>query len=549
MTNSQRNARKGLSGEWIGAVSNLSIQYNLGSIAPALLLLDPSRALGSEKSSYSIYPRSDETDSLLKGAVFVGAIVGQCTMGFVGDLTGSLEAAMLLTNALALIGTVGCTLAPTFGANNPDTVYSILAVSRAVLGIGVGGKYPLASAMRAEIAEAVKLNADGDEADYRAKEVARSFFWQTPGAILPYVFSAILLWLMGEPSESHATNIKTQYMILVGVGAIPSLAVLLAVARRLQQNQSWTDSCGEGEALDAGGRYCCLSVGERRGYRRIHHNKNPVFIAIQNRACWKKLAGTGLCWALYDFIYYGTAFNLPEIFSRVLGGGDDLLTDAWHNALIASMGIPGVLLAIRMMEPIGGPNPLQLWGFVSIGVASMLVAVSYASSNAGRFQTYMAIAACSLLIFTLNWGCNVSSYKTKHVWECGDGYFHRIDLTRRPRTFFVPQVSTYVLPIEVFPATVRSTFHGWSAGMGKCGAALGSFLFTKMNSVSVALTFNVCIGCCVVGVLITHYFIDDIVGGKSSASRLSVSKESGLEDETELTGMLNERSPPLAEPS
>jgi PHS family inorganic phosphate transporter-like MFS transporter len=403
MTNSQRNAKQERSGEWIGAVSNISIQYNLGSIAPALLLLDPSRALGSDKTSYSIYPRTDETDSLLKGAVFVGAIVGQCTMGFVGDLSGSLEAAMILTNALALIGTVGCMLAPTFGTNNPDSVYSLLVVSRAVLGIGVGGKYPLASA--------VELNVDGDEADHRAKKVARSFFWQTPGAILPYVFSAILLWLMGEPSESNATNVKTQYMILVGVGAIPILAVLFTVARQLQQKQRSTDSRGERETLDADGRYSCLGVGQTRGYRRIHHNRNPVFIAIQNRACWKKLAGTGLCWALYDFIYYGTAFNLPEIFSRVLGGGDDLLTDAWHNALVASMGIPGVVLAIQMMEPIGGPKPLQLWGFISIGVASMLVAVSYGSSNAGRFQTYMAVVACSLLIFTLNWGCNVSSHR------------------------------------------------------------------------------------------------------------------------------------------
>jgi PHS family inorganic phosphate transporter-like MFS transporter len=332
-------------------------------------------------------------------------------MGLVGDLTSSLEVAMVVTNALALVGTVGCTLAPIFAGNNPDTVYSILAVSRAVLGIGVGGKYPLASAMRAEKAEAMNQNVHGDDADHRAKEVARSFFWQTPGAILPYVISAILLWLMGEPSEGNSRRIRPQYMLLVGVGAVPSFAVLLAVARELRQKKNSAGPCGEGEALDAYGRCSSCRVGQRRGYRRIHHNKNPVFVSINNRVCWKKLAGTGLCWALYDFIYYGTAFNLPEIFSRVLGGGDDLLADAWHNALIASMGIPGVLLAIRMMEPIGGPKALQLWGFVSIGIASVLVAVSYGISKDGWFQTWIAIAACSLLIFTLNWGCNVSRRK------------------------------------------------------------------------------------------------------------------------------------------
>lgn len=114
------------------------------------------------------------------------------------------------------------------------------------------------------------------------------------------------------------------------------------------------------------------------------------------------------------------------------------------------------------------------------------------------------------------------------------------------RIFFIPQVATYVLPIEVFPTTVRSTFHGWSAGMGKCGAALGSFLFTKLNAVSVTLTFTVCIGCCIVGVFITHYFIDDIVrgSGRSTTSRLPISKESSLEEETEITGMLKDRPLP-----
>jgi hypothetical protein len=113
--------------------------------------------------------------------------------------------------------------------------------------------------------------------------------------------------------------------------------------------------------------------------------------------------------------------------------------------------------------------------------------------------------------------------------------------------FFIPQVGTYVLPIEVFPTAVRSTFHGWSAGMGKCGAALGSFLFTKLNAVSVVLTFTVCIGCCIVGVLITHYFIDDIVrgGGRSTTSRLSISRESSLDEETGV--MLKDRPPPPVE--
>lgn len=59
------------------------------------------------KTYFSAYPRSDDADSLLKSAVFIGAIVGQCVMGLVGDLLGSLEIAMVLTNVLTVVGVVG----------------------------------------------------------------------------------------------------------------------------------------------------------------------------------------------------------------------------------------------------------------------------------------------------------------------------------------------------------------------------------------------------------------------------------------------------------
>mmetsp|Transcript_12865 Transcript_12865/g.23295 ORF Transcript_12865/g.23295 Transcript_12865/m.23295 type:complete len:108 (+) Transcript_12865:1801-2124(+) len=62
--------------------------------------------------------------------------------------------------------------------------------------------------------------------------------------------------------------------------------------------------------------------------------------------------------------------------------------------------------------------------------------------------------------------------------------------------------------MEIYPRALRSTFHGWSAALGKCGAALGSYCFTKLNVISVSLTFSVCAVCCLIGVCITHFFID-----------------------------------------
>ena len=83
---------------------------------------------------------------------------------------------------------------------------------RFVLGVGVGGKYPLAATIRAEAC------TDGEVSRHSATEVAKGFFWQTcatthhirlqpashtvaapitygcrPGAMLPYVVGLLLV--------------------------------------------------------------------------------------------------------------------------------------------------------------------------------------------------------------------------------------------------------------------------------------------------------------------------------------------------------------------
>jgi hypothetical protein len=48
-------------------------------------------------------------------------------------------------------------------------------------------------------------------------------------------------------------------------------------------------------------------------------------------------------------------------------------------------------------------------------------------------------------------------------------------------TEFGPNVTTFVLPGELFPTRVRATGHGISAGIGKLGAFIGVFLFPVLQ--------------------------------------------------------------------
>jgi hypothetical protein len=49
-------------------------------------------------------------------------------------------------------------------------------------------------------------------------------------------------------------------------------------------------------------------------------------------------------------------------------------------------------------------------------------------------------------------------------------------------TEFGPNMTTFVLPSELFPVSMRTTGHGISAGIGKLGAFIGVFLFPVPQS-------------------------------------------------------------------
>ena len=92
---------------------------------------------------------------------------------------------------------------------------------RFVLGVGVGGKYPLAATIRAEAC------TDGEVSRHSATEVAKGFFWQTPGAMLPYVVGLLLVLYLTPGSSVAATAlVSLQFRLVLGLGALPALLVM-----------------------------------------------------------------------------------------------------------------------------------------------------------------------------------------------------------------------------------------------------------------------------------------------------------------------------------
>src|SRR4051812_47860801 len=106
--------------------------------------------------------------------------------------------------------------------------------------------------------------------------------------------------------------------------------------------------------------------------------------------------------------------------------------------------IPGYLLAIARMDRIGHRR-LQLLGFAAMAVCFFIIA-----AVPGMTTT----VAPFLIVY-------------------GVSYFF---------TEFGPNVTTFVIPSEVYPVDMRATGHGISAGVGKLGAFIGVFLFPVLQS-------------------------------------------------------------------
>ena len=105
--------------------------------------------------------------------VFIGAIIGQLTMGYAGDVLGR-NAAMILTLSIASISAF---LSSVASYGDPTTIYAIIIIFRFTLGIGLGGVYPLSATKAAEDGGDSKGHVDLTSASY-------AFFWQVPGSMV-----------------------------------------------------------------------------------------------------------------------------------------------------------------------------------------------------------------------------------------------------------------------------------------------------------------------------------------------------------------------------
>jgi PHS family inorganic phosphate transporter-like MFS transporter len=377
------------------------------------------------------HPTTLELSAISAGAL-LSAFIGATIFGWVSDRFGrksiyGLEATIMAIAALAT-------------AFSPNIIW--LIVWRFILGMAIGGDYPVSAVLMSEYANTKD----------RGKLVGLVFSMQAVGLVAGPVVALALLGA-GVPHD-------IAWRLMLGLGALPAMAVIYLrrtmpeSPRYLSRVKGQTEMASRQMQQYTQGRIQATGSSEGR-VRGVHMGR---FLLT--------LLGTAGTWFVFDYAYYGNSISTPLILKEVAPGASIITSTAWTLLIFAVAAVPGYILAFNTMDRIGHKR-LQLIGFICMGLAFLAI---------GIVPGLTKVVIPFLIVY-------------------GISYFF---------AEFGPNTTTFVLSAELFPVNVRTTGHGISAGVAKIGAFIGVFLFPIIEAaLGLNGTLTITFVFAVVGALLT----------------------------------------------
>jgi MFS family permease len=263
--------------------------------------------------------------SLLSSLALVTSAAGAVLFGRIADKLGRRRVYGYEVLVLAF-GAVASACAP--------GIWWLIAF-RGILGLGIGGDYPVSATIMSECASRHD----------RGRMVALVFSMQGAGLVLGPL-AAIGLLKTGISQD-------LAWRIMLAAGAIPALAVFW-LRRRIRETPRFLLAQQE----DAQRAQRAAGAAPPSGLRTM--------LAQPQLRRW--LAGASLAWLLFDFAYYGTTISSPVIVKLVSPHADIIGATTVTLAIFAVAALPGYLLAAFTIDTIGRRS-MQATGFAMMAAA------------------------------------------------------------------------------------------------------------------------------------------------------------------------------------
>ncbi|PLW14208.1 hypothetical protein PCANC_10097 [Puccinia coronata f. sp. avenae] len=396
---------------------------------------------------------------VLKAATNIGCIVGQILFGTLGDIYGR-KIVYPAALAVAILGTVLTIAAP--NQLGPKGVFIWMTIMRILMGIGIGGDYPMSASV---VSDRANINR-------RGLLLTFTFAMQGWGNLVGAIVSIVVLVAFKESiqGQGEVGHFNAVWRIILGVILVPALATLYqrvqlpesdrmkAVLKgRKVQDAFLHDDKHHQQHLSSAKMVDQLASKESMpGFNHFQASKLSAFnefkVYFGQWRHLKHLIATTACWFLLDLSFYGIALNQSMVIADI---GYDRAVEPWQNAfdntkanLIITLAgfLPGYYCTMFFIEYIGR-KPIQVGGFLIEGLLLAVVAGDFKKLST---QPAGFLICFILLQFFFNFGANTT---------------------------------TFVYPAEIFPTRVRGFASGISAAGGKLGAVIAALSFGELSQV------------------------------------------------------------------
>ena len=307
-----------------------------------------------------------------------------------------------------------------------------LIIFRFLLGIGIGADYPISSTYVAEFSPK----------HLRGKLITTTFMFWGIGSIV----AAVIGFTFGRFEYFNIFGMQVaSWRIMLASGVVPAILVLF-LRHSMPESPRWLLANNQTEKAKN-------VIEEIKQKYNLDYSKELSSVEPERRGKISELFGSAyrkrtmfswIPWFFMDYGVYGVGISIPLILVSVGFKGTTILdkVDAILGTIIIDVFIlVGFIVAIFIIEKIGRLK-LQEIGFLGMAVGALIFAFSYG------YGIYLVLATLIFYEFFENMG---------------------------------PNVTTWIVPTEIFPTRLRATAQGTSSAFSRIGAVLGTFTFPLLE--------------------------------------------------------------------
>lgn len=434
----------------LSMLSNFSTAYNVISISLSLQMM---------KQGVHASPSTPRVESVCSSALIAGMIIGQLTLGTLGDVLGrhkAMAVVMLLQVAAAFGSAFSCDM---YLFNAEISVFEALALWRFLLGLGCGGVYPLSATLTTESSHS------GND---RAKLVALAFSFQGIGYLVVPVIALLIVSVFGESSYLG-------WRILLGLGCVPGAALTVVRYRGSSQVVRRQSTPSKVSHKFRKSEYVHLEEHLPPPRGRVVPVSIITAIFLQDDLI-RKILGTAGSWLLFDILFYGNTLFQPVVLLAAFGASETVAKSSQDTFVLAFMALPGYFITVWAVGR-QSPKWIQLQGFFVMGILYLTIGI----------------------LFDL-----LSGHKLALLSVYGSTFFF---------SNYGPNATTFMLPSMTFSRACRSTLNGVSAACGKAGALIGATAFVSAcHHYGQETVFLFCALLSFAGCFLTLFCVSDEVG-------------------------------------